>query len=201
MGDKGLYISKSENRRQQLEKLGFTLKGQAATTDTTIPFDQVYDALTVYRAEIKPSGPLTVPVEFTVPDAEPWPESTRGLPLGRAIKKLRSKAYLKENPDAEEKLKQIGFETDKKEKKLSANDKRFQAVYLALERYKETYGDLLVPQPFIVPSDSAKWPEESWGLRLGARVNAIRSQGTFIKNNSERQGMLDALGFVWTPPD
>jgi len=193
----GLYVDESQRRRQQLEKLGFIWMLRAPT-DTSIPFDQIYDALAVYRAEIKPSGPLTVPTEFSVPDAEPWPESTRGLPLGRSIKQLRLKAYLKENPGAEEKLKQIGFETDKK---LSANDKRFQAVYLALERYKETYSDLLVPQPFVVPSDSAEWPEESWGLRLGARVNAIRSQGTFIKNNSERQDMLDALGFVWTPPE
>jgi len=193
----GLYVSESQQRYQQLEKLGFIWKLRAAT-DTSIPFDQIYDALSVYRAEIKPSGPLTVPTEFSVPDAEPWPENTRGLPLGRSIKQLRSKAYLKENPGAEEKLRQIGFETDKK---LSANDKRFQAVYFALERYKETYGDLLVPQPFVVPTDSSEWPEESWGLRLGARVNAIRSQGTFIKNNSERQDMLDALGFVWTPPE
>jgi len=192
----GLYVDKSQKRRKQLEKLGFVWKVKA--TDSSISFDQIYDALVVYRSEIKPSGSLTVPKEFTVPDAEPWPENTRGLPLGKSIEKLRSKAYLKENSGAEEKLKQIGFEMDKK---LSANDKRFQAVYLALERYKETYGDLLVPQPFVVPTDSSEWPEESWGLRLGARVNAIRSQGTFIKNNSERQDMLDALGFVWTPPE
>jgi hypothetical protein len=193
----GLYINASQKRREQLENLGFVWSLRAPA-DTSITFDQIYDALAVYRAEIKPTGPLTVPTEFSVPDAEPWPENTRGLPLGRSIKQLRTKAYLKKNPGAEEKLKQIGFETHKK---LSANDKRFQAVYLALERYKETYGDLLVPQPFVVPADSSEWPEESWGLRLGARVNAIRSQGTFIKNNSERQDMLDALGFVWTPPE
>lgn len=193
----GLYIDSSQQRRQQLEKLGFIWK-QRAAPDNSIPFDQIYDALAVYRTEIKPSGQLTVPTEFSVPDSEPWPENTRGLPLGRSIKQLRSKAFLDENPGAKEKLRQIGFETDKK---LSANDKRFQAVYLALERYKETYGDLLVPQPFVVPADSSEWPEESWGLRLGARVNAIRSQGTFIKNNSERQDVLDALGFVWTPPE
>ncbi|MGK3756903.1 MAG: hypothetical protein ACI8RD_009217, partial [Bacillariaceae sp.] len=195
----GLYVDKSQKRREQLDKLGFVWKKvQRPASNDSISFDQVYDALVVYRSEIKPSGQLSVPAEFTVPDAEPWPENTRGLPLGKCIKKFGSKAYLKENPGTEEKLRQIGFETDKK---LSANDKRFQAVYLALKRYKETYGDLLVPQPFVVPSDSSEWPEESWGLRLGARVNAIRSQGTFIKNNSERQDTLDALGFVWTPPE
>ena len=192
----GLYINKSQKRREQLDKIGFVWKIRGATDDS-ITFDQIYDALTVYRAEIKQSGPLTVPKEFTVPDAEPWPERTRGLPLGRSIQQLKSKDFLKKNPGSEEKLKQIGFEITKK---LSANDKRFQAVYVALERYKETYGDLLVPQPFVVP-ETADWPEESWGLRLGARVNAIRSQGTFIKNNSDRQDMLDSLGFVWTPPE
>ena len=109
----GLYVDKSQKRRQQLEKIGFVWSLRA-TTDTSISFDQIYDALAVYRAEIKPSGPLTVPTEFTVPDSEPSPESTRGLPLGRSIKQLRSKAYLKENPGAEEKLRQIGFETHKK---------------------------------------------------------------------------------------
>jgi hypothetical protein len=200
--NEGLYVDKDEKRRQQLESLGFVWRMRAPTMSAVdavdIPFDQIYDALVAYRSEIKPSGPLTVPTEFTVPDAEPWPEYTRGLPLGRNIEQLRSPTYLKKYPGAKEKLEEIGFETDKI---LSANDKRFQAVYLALERYKEIYGDMLVPQPFVVPSGSSDWPKESWGLRLGARVNAIRSQGTFIKNNPEREEMLDELGFVWNPPE
>lgn len=193
-----LYVTRSPKRRKLLEKLGFDWEVSGDASKNKISFEEIFEALVVYRGEIKPSGPLTVPIDFCVPDADPWPENTRGLPLGKSLKQLRSKKFLKENPDAEKRLKQIGLETDKK---LSANDKRFLAVYMALESYKEIYGDLLVPQPFIVPSDSIKWPEESWGLRLGARVNAIRSQGTFIKNNSERRDMLDALQFVWTPPE
>jgi len=38
------------------------------------------------------------------------------------------------------------------------------------------------------------------GLRLGARVNAIRSQGTFVKANPSRRDELDTLGFIWEPP-
>ena len=200
--NEGLYVDKDEKRRQQLESLGFVWRMRAPTMSAVdavdIPFDQIYDALVAYRSEIKPTGPLTVPTEFTVPDAEPWPEYTRGLPLGRSIEQLRSPTYLKKYPGSKEKLEEIGFETDKK---MSANDKRFQAVYLALERYNEIYGDLLVPQPFVVPKGSSDWPKESWGLRLGARVNAIRSQGTFIKNNPEREEILDELGFVWNPPE
>jgi hypothetical protein len=35
---------------------------------------------------------------------------------------------------------------------------------------------------------------------LGARVNAIRSQGTFVNANPARRQSLDEIGFVWTPP-
>ncbi|GAX24105.1 hypothetical protein FisN_9Hh357 [Fistulifera solaris] len=82
----------------------------------------------------------------------------------------------------------------------SANDVRFQNVYLALQTYKSIHGDLLVPQPFAVPKNDRRWPEATWGLRLGARVNAIRSQGTFVNNYPSRRKMLDELGFAWTPP-
>ena len=43
----------------------------------------------------------------------------------------------------------------------------------ALQTYKDLYDDLMVPQQFIVP-ESLPWPKETWGLRLGARVNSIR---------------------------
>jgi hypothetical protein len=111
---------------------------------------------------------------------------------------LRSKSYLRENPGAEEKLSGLGFVLDTK---VAANDTRFHNVYTALQRYKEIYGDMLVPQPFEVPDKSPDWPDDTWGLRLGARVNAIRSQGTFVKNTPDRKEMLDAIGFVWSPPE
>lgn len=171
---------------------------QSAIDSVDIPFDQVYEALKVYRDEVQPIGPLVVPVEFTIPDEDPWPENVRGLPLGRSIQKVRSKSYLKENAAAEEKLKALGFQTNSK---MAANDIRFQNVCIALKRYKEIYGDLLVPQPFEIPADTQDWPKETWGLRLGARVNGIRSQGTFIKSNPERREILDEIGFVWTPPE
>ncbi|GAH06575.1 unnamed protein product, partial [marine sediment metagenome] len=82
----------------------------------------------------------------------------------------------------------------------AANDARFNNVYNALVRYQELTGDLLVPQPFVVPAGSKDWDEEFWELRLGARVNAIRSQGTFVKTNPARREQLDTLGFEWELP-
>lgn len=82
----------------------------------------------------------------------------------------------------------------------SANEERFRKVYSGLDTYRKIYGDLLVPQPFTIPTGDPQWPEDTWGLRLGARVNAIRSQGTFVNGNPERRQMLDDLGFAWSPP-
>ena len=94
-------------------------------------------------------------------------------------------------------LSKLGFQLDAK---AASTDLRYQKVYDALVRYKELYGDLVVPQPFTVPENSDDWPESTWGLRLGARVNAIRSQGTFVKSDPLRKEELDELGFVWEPP-
>jgi hypothetical protein len=199
----GKYIQNNPKRRKSLESLGFVWRVRAASqsqgfdTAAGVTFDQLYDALVVYRKEVQPKGALTVPSEFVVPDQDPWPENTRGLPLGMSMGKIQSKSFLKDDPDAEDKLNAIGVQMDNK---VAANDARFQNVCEGLKRYKEIHGDMLVPQPFLVPEQSNDWPEDTWGLRLGARVNAIRSQGTFVKTSPERKKQLDDLGFVWIPP-
>ena len=136
---------------------------------------------------------MTIPTGFSVPYESPWPESTHGIPLGKYIKDVTSKTYLAANPGVEEKLQTLGKISDQG----SVNDIRFQNVFDALVTYKKIYGDLAVSQPFVVPNESKDWPENTWNLRLGARVNAIRSQGTFLKGNEERRDMLNEIGFLW----
>mmetsp|Transcript_1703 Transcript_1703/g.1963 ORF Transcript_1703/g.1963 Transcript_1703/m.1963 type:complete len:825 (-) Transcript_1703:100-2574(-) len=197
----GKFVQNNETRRKTLEDMGFVWRLRAASPDKDmegITFDQIYAALITYRQEMQQgTGSLNIPSNFVVPDCDPWPESTRGLPLGKKLPTVRTKTYLKANPGATDKLRGLGFEFDGK---VAANDARFTKVYEALKRYKEIYGDLLVPQPFVVPESSDDWPEETWGLRLGARVNAIRSQGTFVNTNPERRVQLEEIGFVWSPP-
>ena len=71
----------------------------------------------------------------------------------------------------------------------------------ALKAYLAKHGDTQVPFPFVVPDGDAEWPEQAWGVKLGARVRAIRTQGTFVKNNPERRKLLDDLGFEWQSKD
>ena len=85
--------------------------------------------------------------------------------------------------------------TQGKEEPISMS-RRFERLVAALGAYRVVYGNLDVPQHFAVP-ESPDWPEEVWGLRLGSRVNAIRSQGTFVKNNPARRELLSEMGFRW----
>jgi hypothetical protein len=68
-------------------------------------------------------------------------------------------------------------------------------VKAALVRYDEIYGDMLVPYEFIVPNNSASWPESLWALRLGPLVSHIRNRLDYFEYKDE----LEALGFDYRP--
>jgi len=192
----GKYVDNDEGRRRALDDLGFLWRlrasGPAAVGDG-IGFDQIYETLLEYQ---KREGNYEVPSSYVVPDIDAWPAQCRGLPLGKKLQGVRSKGYLRAHPEEEKKLLALGLELDSK---TAQNNSRFKLVLSALQKYADIYGDLLVPQPFVIPEDDG-WPEKLHGLRLGARVNAIRSQGTFVRNSPSRRAELDEIGFVWQPP-
>ena len=51
---------------------------------------------------------------------------------------------------------------------------KYATVISALMQYKEVYGDMLVPNEFMVPADDVTWPQESWGMKLGLALNRIK---------------------------
>ena len=61
-----------------------------------------------------------------------------------------------------------------------------------LLRYKELYGNMLVPQSFVVPWTD-EWPEEMWRVKLGRAVNNIRNGG----DHKDKREELIAIGFVF----
>jgi hypothetical protein len=82
-------------------------------------------------------------------------------------------------------LNELGFSWEE-DNSSKFSKKRFDVIYIALQEYKSHFGNLMVPQSYVVPSDP-RFTKSSWGLKLGARVNAIRSQGTFVANSPERR--------------
>ena len=162
-------------------------------------FDQVYESLIVYKGIF---GDVNVPSKFVVPDEAPWPDSLRGLGLGQQVGAIRNKEKLVFGfSDREKKLNELGFDWEISTPRAQFSKKRFEVIYEALKVYKELKGDLAVPQAFVVP-ECEPWPTEAWNLKLGARVNSIRGQGTLVANFPERRALLDDLGFIWDlPPD
>ena len=95
---------------------------------------------------------------------------------------------MKDHPERRAELDALGFVWDDLER-------RWKELRAALRAYQEVHSDLAVPQRFVVLSE-VPWPEEAWGIKLGSRVNNIRSLEHFVKDHLERRAELDAMGFV-----
>ena len=56
----------------------------------------------------------------------------------------------------------------------SLSEHKFDVFLKALKIYKKNYGNLYVPQKYIVSQDDVSWPREFWGIRLGNLVQRAR---------------------------
>mmetsp|Transcript_9991 Transcript_9991/g.13011 ORF Transcript_9991/g.13011 Transcript_9991/m.13011 type:complete len:825 (-) Transcript_9991:428-2902(-) len=189
----GRYVKDQPDRVKMLDDLGFEwrlrvsqMKDEAAIEE----YNLVLESLKIYKEE---NGDLKdLPTNYIVPQKEPWPERCHGLPLGERVSKIRSRnLYIKDNPDRRKELLDLGLSLTKPNTNQAT---RWNRVLRALTMYQELYGNLQVPQQYVIPHE-APWDEDVWGMRLGNRVNTIRSQQTFIKGEPERQQQLKDLGF------
>jgi hypothetical protein len=131
------------------------------------------------------------------------------MKLGARVSKIRHQEhYVKDHPERRAELDALGFVWDDLER-------RWEEEHVALLAYHEMHGDLQMPRAFVVPSE-APWPEETWGMmlgrrvdqirhreealgmKLGKRVDDIRSKEIYVKHHPERRAELDVLGFRWT---
>jgi hypothetical protein len=105
--------------------------------------------------------------------------------------------FVRDNPERKQWLKERGFRFDTKDAPKLKDDNRWEfSVVPAMAAYRDAHGDLKVPNSFVVPSEEPL-PEESWGLSLGMVINAIRWQGSYIRNHPERLQQLEGMGFVF----
>jgi len=96
----GRYTVDHEERRRQLDELGFVWRVRNAPFDSDgIEPAQIILALKTYKAV---HDDMEVPPSFRVPNCDPWPVETRGLPLGMKVAAMRTKSFLKAMPQYEE---------------------------------------------------------------------------------------------------
>jgi hypothetical protein len=176
-----IYVKDHPERRAELDALGFVWD------DLERRWEEVRAALLAYQ---EVNGDLEVPFRFVVPSEAPWSEEVWGMKLGSRVDTIRSKEiFVKDHPERRAELDALGFVWDTRER-------RWEEVHAALLAYHEVHGDLQVHWKFVVPSE-APWSEEAWGMKLGMRVNQIRSREDYVKHHPARRAALGVLGFRW----
>jgi hypothetical protein len=131
---------------------------------------------------------MLVSQKFVVPTNDIiWPEETWGTKLGSVVSGIRCKNnYVTKRAD----LKSIGFEFN-----FYKQSNEYELVRVALVKYKELKGDMLVLRKFIVPTNDITWPEETWGMKLGNVVHNIRRGNSHVDKRTD----LESTGFNYHP--
>ena len=167
-------------KREELVTMGFNYEPQAVRYG----YEAIRQALLYYQDSF---GDMIVPANFEVPSKYGnWPPRTVGMKLGYTAKDIK---YGRIYADKREDLIHLGFDFNIVRKKIT-----FEVIMMALLKYKELHGDLLIPQVFSVPTEEHhSWPKETQGMQLGAVVGRIRS-GYY---NERKQELLD-IGFTYS---
>ncbi len=114
-------------------------------------------------------------------DDTSWPESMRGVRLGRALMKMRNNNT---HQAIQPELREMGFEVDRA-------STPFQSVYEALVAFRAIHSHVDVPADFEVPRD-ARYPVHTHGLLLEKELRKIMNGGAVYTKNRNR---LEALGY------
>jgi hypothetical protein len=127
-------------------------------------------------------GNMLVTQSFIIPtNSSNFPEECWEMRLGVTVQSIRNSNAYAEHKDE---LMALGFD-------YRSQHSTYDSVKLALLKYKEIYGNMLVTQSFIIPTNSSDFPEECWEMKLGINVNSIRSQNAYAEHKDD----LIALGF------
>ncbi|EEY55164.1 uncharacterized protein PITG_20331 [Phytophthora infestans T30-4] len=139
---------------------------------------------------------FAVPFSFVVPRSHDWPKELHQLPLGVKVHRFMQSlskgsasalATKKQGAEQMQELRDMGFPLH------SWQEYQFQEVCLpALRTYQEQYGDLFVPQKFIVPEeqdddDAELWPRATRRYKLGLAVAKLRKQ---VQQQRQREQQL-----------
>ncbi|ETV83871.1 hypothetical protein H257_04470 [Aphanomyces astaci] len=150
--------------------------------------DNLLDIATGFHKRNVQAVYLDLPARFTIPvDDTEFPAHLRGVTVDMAQFRHRLKTQ-NISSSVVDQLNAMNFVWKPRQHRWNLN-------IMALKTFVSEYGHAVVPQNFVVPEDSPKWPKESWGLRLGLFVKSARA--TEDKLTATRIQQLEKLGFVW----
>ncbi len=103
---------------------------------------------------------------FVIPRTKEWSEEVQGMKIGNVLGNIRNHNH---HPSIREKLTELGYDLGPQN-----NGKDFQRTYDALVTYKSIHGNLEVPYIFVVPENDTRYPQNTWGVKLGYTLKNIR---------------------------
>ncbi len=119
---------------------------------------------------------------YVIPRTKEWPEEVQGMKLGLVLANIRNRNILE---NIHKKLTKLGFDLGPQN-----NGVDFQRTYDALVAYKSIHCNLEVPDKFAVPENDSRFPQNTWGVKLGNNLKNIRYRDAW----SEHRERLEALG-------
>ncbi|EQC31241.1 hypothetical protein SDRG_11162 [Saprolegnia diclina VS20] len=133
------------------------------------------------------SDHTTLPSTFTVPAHAPWPQPFWGtlVDVG-AFRHAHRDGLLLASTVAS--LDALRFVWD-----TAAHE--WQLHLMALQRYKDLYGDVSIPHGFEVPANDPMWPKDLFNVALGRVAHRLRVNAASL--SVVRRSQLSALGFIW----
>lgn len=153
--------------RKRLQEIGYEFGRRKGD------FEIVYNALLAYKEK---HGDVFVSKDYIIPkDDEAYPAAMRGVNLGEVVNNLRNhNSY----PEYKSLLIDIGFIYE------PMKSVEFHRIYSALERYKTVYGNVQVPNNYVIMEQNKLFDEELWGIKLGRIVKGIRLSGHYAEYRS-----------------
>ncbi|KDO31160.1 hypothetical protein SPRG_04300 [Saprolegnia parasitica CBS 223.65] len=133
------------------------------------------------------SDHTTLPSAFTVPSHAPWPPPFWGMLVDvDAFRHAHRTGRLLASTVASLDALRFVWDTATHE---------WQLRLMALQRYKELYGDVSIPYGFQVPADDPMWPKDLHKVALGRVAHELRVNAASL--SVVRRSQLSALGFIW----
>ena len=108
-------------------------------------------------------GTTRINKDFMVPTSEIYPSSLHGENLSHLITQMKRKVRVQKDHEKAKALFIFGIVV------FRSKVCDFPSTLEALNIFKSLYGNLKVPQKFIIPEDKI-WPKKLWGTSLGIKV-------------------------------
>jgi hypothetical protein len=163
-------IDSYSDHKDALIEMGFVYDPQRSSYGWSV----VRKALLTYK---ELHGDLVIPYKFSVDNGnEAWPKDLWGMNIGSIANNIRNLGTFS---NYKTELTEMGFVYDLKRFKWE----RIKRALLHCNGRSRT-GELGLDIQFVIP-ESAEWPEDLWGMRLGSVAYNIRYNNAYPEYNHE----------------